>query len=57
MMKERGGFMKVRSGGKYWGIDVKRLWVCSFSSSGSHFLSEMAGRLSVKRGKERHVGT
>lgn len=51
MVKEGGGFVKVRSGGKYCVIDIKRLGTGSFPSRGSHFLSETAGRLSVKRGR------
>lgn len=53
MVKEGGGFVKVRSGGKYCVIDVKRLGMGSFPSRGSHFLSETAGRLEER---ERHVG-
>lgn len=61
MMKERGEFVKARSGpweqetGKQWGTDIEeRPWMCKFPSSGSHFLHEMASRLSmtVKRGRD-----
>lgn len=52
VMKEGGGFVEVRSGGKYCGTDVRRLSVYSFPSCGSHFLSELGGGLSVKRGRD-----
>lgn len=61
MMKERGEFVKVRSGpwgqeiGKQWGTDVRRLWMCRFPSSGSHFLLDMASRLSVTVKRERNL--
>lgn len=60
MMRDRGQFVKVRSGlwgqetGKPWGMDIRRPWMCGFPSSGSHLLREMVSRLSVtvKRGKD-----
>lgn len=40
--------------GEQWGADATRPWTCRFSSSGSHFLHEMASRSSVtvERGRD-----